>query len=266
MDNGFTFDGRHSMRDMGLIAIRDKKRVIASGGRVVSYAIGGRQGTMAYGDQQTLQEYSRAVTLYDAGILGSETAATARWRQAVAWLTVGRRQLIWDAEPDKYVMAEVTEVVGDDSTWLEEGMRVTFRVQPLRRSVVPVTAGVTITDGEAHSLTLSVDGPLPAPVCATITVSGTQHLTGAELALGDRDITLSGMDVAPGDAVQISTEVPAGIDILRDGEVLMSALPYAERFELLEGTGDAAAALQLTFAGSDGAAAECVLSVRGVWR
>ena len=266
MDNGFTFDGRHSLRDMGLIAIRDKKRVIAAGGSVVSYAIGGRQGTMAYGDQQTLQEYSRAVTLYDAGILGSETAATARWHQAVAWLTVGRRKLVWDDDPGLYVPAEVTEMVGDDSSWLEEGLRVTFRLQPLRRSMDRDTAETVIADGDSHAVALQAVSQLPAPVCADITVQGSQHLTGAEITLGSRAIVLRDMDAAPGDVVRISTEEPAGADILRGGKVLTSALPCAERFELLEGVGALSPVIRLSFAGASGASASCVLSARGVWR
>lgn len=130
MENGFTFNGQHSLYDFGLIAIRAKKRTICASSDVVSYAISGMDGTLSYGDQRSADEYTETVNLYANHALPTQEAATRLWRQVVSWLMCGRRQLIWDSEPDKYAMAEVTGVVGEASGWVDEGLSVTFKVQP----------------------------------------------------------------------------------------------------------------------------------------
>ncbi len=265
MDNGFRFDGKHSMDDFGVIAIKESKRILAAPGEVRSYSVGGMQDTLAFGDQQTLREYNAVVRLYAASDLGSETAATELWRRIIAWLSVGRRMLIWDSEVDKYVMAEATEFSGDPSGWIEEGLKVTFRVQPERRSVSPTLASCDIADNAAQALTLYVNGMLPAPLVARVANVGTANITDCMLEADGRSVLLSGMNLPPGDTLMISMEMPAGAAIRHADGTKDDALPYAVRFDYLTGLGAVQAKVQLTFASGAGNA-YVEITARGVWR
>lgn len=265
MDNGFRFDGKHSLDDFGVIAIKESKRTLAAPGEVINYSVGGMQGTLAFADQQTLREYNEVVRLYATCELGSETAATQLWRRIIAWLSVGRRMLIWDSEADKYVMAEATDFSGDQSGWVEEGLKVTFKVQPERRSVTHTSASCSITDHAAHALTLQVDGMKPAPLVAKIANVGTAGITECVLDVGGRRVQLSAMNIPPGDTLHISMEVPAGATIQHADGTVDDALPYAARFDYLSGVGTVQAKVLLTFGSGSGEAAVEIMA-RGVWR
>lgn len=263
MDNGFYFDGKHSLTDWGVIAIKDKKRTIAAPGEVLSYRVGGLQGTVAFTDQQTLREYNVPVKLYAARDLGSETAATRLWRQLAEWLTVGRRKLIWDSEPDKYLLAECTELVGDPSDWIEEGLKVTFKVQPGLRSVQPARMQMVIADGDWHGGTMYVDSGLPAPVELRVTNTGVSAITGVHAVVGARGVHLDGLTLEANDTLLISMEVPAGVEILHPDGTKDDALPHALQFEYMEGRGGTAVRVKVE---GSGARAEAIITARGVWR
>ncbi len=263
MDNGFTFDGKHSLADWGVIAIKDQKRTIAAPGEVLSYEVGGLAGTMAFGDEQRLREYNVTVRLYAARELGSETAATQLWRQLTGWLTVGRRKLIWDSEPDKYVMAECTELVGDPSGWIEEGLKVTFKVQPYLRSIRPDRLQMVIADGDWHDGTMYVNSGLPAPVELRVTNTGSVAITSVHAVVGSGGVRLDGLDLQAGDMLSISMEVPASAEILRTDGTIDNALPYSAQFDILKARGDTEVSVKVE---GDNARAEVVLSARGIWR
>lgn len=265
MDNGFTFDGQHSLVDWGVIAIRDKKRPISAPGQTLSYAIGGLQGTLAFGDAVTLQEYTAAVTLYAAHPLDSETAATALWRQLTAWLCVGRRPLIWDSEPDKYVMAEVTNLSGEKSSWVEEGLKVTFRMQPELRGVECASTRLSIRSTERCTGQLRIDSGLDAPICLRLTNAGAATVTGLTVSAGGRSVELSGFSLGKGDALALNMETPVDATLVRGNGTQENALPFAQRFERLTGRGTVALAAQVT---AEGNAVDLLLqaTARGIWR
>ncbi len=265
MDNGFTFDGKHSLDDFGVIAIKESKRTLAAPGEVLSYSVGGMQDTLAFGDRQTLREYTEVVRLYATSDLSSETAAMQLWRRIIAWLSVGRRKLIWDSEVDKYVMAEATEFMGDPSGWIEEGLKVTFRVQPERRSISPALSSCNITNNAAHTVLLQVDGMQPAPLEAKIINTGAASITDCLLEVGSGRAHLSGLSLPSGDMLRISMEVPAGAVIRHADGTEDDALPCAARFDRLACVGAAQAKVQLTF-GSGTANALVEITARGVWR
>lgn len=252
---------------MGVIAIRDSKRIISSPCEVYSYAVGGMYGTVALGDRQKLQEYNQVVRLCAGDFLGTQTIATARWRQLVAWLTVGRRRLVWDSEPDKYIMAEVTDITGDSTGWVEEGLKVTLKCQPVLRSVFPRVARASITDGAAHEIALPVQTMLPAPVDVTVRVSGQAALSGCALTVGGAVVKFEGMSIPPGNALNIGMEYPAGAEILHADGRQESALPYCISFGRLQASAPTIMQVQLTFASASHAGSATVeTSVRGVWR
>lgn len=267
MDNGFIFDGRHSLRDYGVIAIRAQGRTLAAPGEVVSYQIGGMQGTMAYADAQELKEYTQTVRLYADRELGSETAATALWRELVAWLTCGRRKLIWDSEPDKYILAEAVEICGDTTGWIEEGLKVTMKCQPVLRSVDTVQAETTIMDGSAYTLWMTVRGLPETPVCAEVTVTGTRKVTGCEIVCGGRRVKLDGFGMLNGDRLVIDMEAPSGAKILHRAGGEENAMPHCLAFDHLTGSGDVEAVATITFAdGSGERGARVKIYAREAWR
>lgn len=267
MDNGFWFDGRHSLRDMGVIAIRDSKRIISAPGETYSYAAGGVHGTVVFSDRQNLSEYNQAVRLYADAFMPSQTDATAMWRKLAAWLTPGRRRLIWDSEPDKYIMAEVTDITGDSTDWTEEGLKITFKCQPVLRSVFPKAARATIADGKVHEIALPVSTMLPAPVEIAIQVAGQAALSGCVLMVQGGAVKFEDLSVKPGERLSIAMEHPAGAEILRTGGQRENALPYCTSFSRLEVSAPAKMQAQLIFAPAGSAGSATVeVSVRGVWR
>lgn len=252
---------------MGVIAIRDSKRVISSPGEVYSYSLGGMHGTAVYNDHQRLQEYNQVVRLYAGDFLGTQTAATASWRKLAEWLMAGRRRLVWDSEPDKYIMAEVTDITGDSTGWVEEGLKATFKCQPVLRSVFPRVASASISGGAAHEIALPVQTMLPAPVDITVRVSGQAALSGCALTVGGAAVKFEGMSIPPGDTLTISMEYPAGAEILHADGQRESALPYCASFGRLQASAPTIMQVQLTFASANHAGSATVeTSVRGVWR
>ncbi len=253
------------MADFGVIAIRDKKRPISAPGQTLSYAIGGVPGTLGFGDAITLQEYTATVTLYGASPLESETAATALWRQLAAWLCVGRRPLIWDSEPDKYVMAEVTNLSGEKGSWVEEGLKVTFRMQPELRSVKCDSKQLRITGTGCCTGQLRINSGLDAPICLRLTNAGAATVTGLTVSAGGRSVALSGFSLGQGDALALNMETPVDATIHRGNGTVENALPYAQRFERLTGRGTVELAAQVT---AEGEAVNLLLqtTARGIWR
>ena len=181
MENGFTFNGQHSLYDFGLIAIRAKKRTICAGSDVVSYSVSGMDGTLSYGDQRSADEYTETVNLYANHALPTQEAATLLWRQVVSWLMCGRRQLIWDSEPDKYAMAEVTGVVGEASGWVDEGLSVTFKVQPHLHSLRANFAQKALEAAGTNLMAIAIDGDMPAPISFEMLNTGTRRLDGCRI-------------------------------------------------------------------------------------
>ena len=191
MENGFTFNGQHSLYDFGLIAIRAKKRTICAGSDVVSYSVSGMDGTLSYGDQRSADEYTETVNLYANHALPTQEAATLLWRQVVSWLMCGRRQLIWDSEPDKYAMAEVTGVVGEASGWVDEGLSVTFKVQPHLHSLRANFAQKALEAAGTNLMAIAIDGDMPAPISFEMLNTGTRRLDGCRINVSGAIVEVS---------------------------------------------------------------------------
>lgn len=264
MDNGFWFDGRHSLTDMGVIAIRDKKRTVSAPGEVRSYTLGGMQGDMAFDDGAELKPYTQVIRLYSDRPLDTETAATAKWRELVGWLSVGRRELIFDSETDKQIMAEAVEYTGDPSGWVEEGLKITLKCQPLMRSTLPMRRTISISDGSVHVIPMILDTMLPAPVDVTIRVQGASALTGLTLRMGSGTVATLGMRIRPGETLRIRMERPAGAELIREDGSVESALKHFVAFGRLEGVQGDELRVSLDFSGAG--AAEVTAEARGVWR
>lgn len=266
IDNNFSFDGQHCLADHGLIYVPAATRPIIAQRSVISYTIDGMSGTQAYGDQHTAQAYTETGVLYATGDLRSDTEARALWRRIAAWLCAGRRQLIWDSEPDRYIIAEVSQLQDGKFTWLENGLQVTWLCQPYHWDRQLQSTSVQLTsETPSTSTVLHVDTGLPAPMTITAVVEGSANLTALELALGDKRISFAGMAIAPGGTLQIQMEYPIGATITAADGSTQSAMGCMTRLdELMIPAGGAEIIVSSAFDGDDGAAA-VALSVRGCW-
>lgn len=266
IDNNFSFAGRHCLTDMGLIYVPTATRPIIAPRSVVSYTIGGMSGTQAYGDESIAEAYQETGVLYSAGDLRSETEARELWRRVAAWLTIGRRQLIWDSEPDYYIMAEATQLHMSEYGWLDGGLQVTWLCQPYHweRHLQVLAQAELTTAAPAMTAQLHAETGRPAPVTVSVDVTGTALLTGLEVSVGSKRVSLSKMALAGGETLEISMEHPIGATITHlDGNV-ESALPCMTRLDVLEIPADGVAA-SATAAFSGAGQAIVRLSARGCW-
>ncbi len=270
--NNITFDGLHCLADMGLIYVPASTKPIVAPQRVYSYTIGGAPGTAAYGDQQTLMEYQMTGVFYPADDLANEIEARRLWRRIAQWLGVGRRHLILDSEPDKYIIAEVLSMDNDEYGWIDGGLQVTWLCQPYHWAVKPEEIELQI-DGKDTLLagvgvtSWYVETALPAPVDATITNDGTNTITMAGVRVGDKRVQFRDMELLPGERIELSMMVPIGAVIVAEDGAERSALEYMTTFERLISTGTEAPRFDVEFATvDDGNSAHCLLKVHGCWR
>lgn len=267
LDNNFTFDGQHCLSDMGLIYVPAATRSIIAPRKVVSYSIAGMSGTQAYGDASVAEAYTETGVLYSAGDLRSETEARALWRKVAAWLTVGRRHLIWDSEPGCYIVAEATQLHMSEYGWLDGGLQVTWLCQPYHWDCYPQLLLQTELTTAYPSVTaqLQADTGLPAPVTLAAKVTGTAALTGLEICIGGKYARLAGMELAAGTVLEITMDYPIGATITAPDGTQISALGYMVLLEelLIPATG-AVASVSATYTG-DGGASSVWLTAHGCW-
>lgn len=266
IDNNFTFDGLHCLADFGAIYVPSQTRPLIAPRSVVSYAIGGMSGTQAYGDASVAEAYSETGVFYPAGDLPSETEARAFWRRIAAWLTVGRRELIRDSEPERYVIAEVAQLQLGEYGWLDGGLQVTWLIQPYHWDRREQLHALTLTSAAPEaSAALRVDTGRPAPVTATAAVLGDAPLTALEILVGGKRVRLSGMEIQPGEQLRITTAAPIGAVIIAADGSIRDAMPCMEELEALEiPSGGADGSASAAF-GSAGGRAEISIAARGCW-
>lgn len=268
MENGFTFNGQHSLYDFGLIAIRAKKRTICASSDVVSYAISGMDGTLSYGDQRSADEYTETVNLYANHALSTQEAATRLWRQVVSWLMCGRRQLIWDSEPNKYVVAEVTGIVGEASGWVDEGLSVTIKVQPHLYSLRANTAQKTLEAAGTHLMSISIDGDMPAPISFEMMNSGTRRLDGCRINVSGAITEVAGLALATGETLMIDSGYSLDVSVKRADGTRESVFAHCLHCELLRGVGATTIAITPLYDDAEPGTvgASVTVSAQGVWR
>lgn len=266
IDNNFAFDGQHCLTDYGLIYVPSATRPTIAPRSVVSYTIDGMSGTQAYGDQHIAQTYTETGVLYYTGDLRSETEARALWRRIAAWLCAGRRQLIWDSEPDRYVIAEVSQLRDGKFAWVESGLQVTWLCQPYHWDRQLQSTSVQLTsDTPSAAVTLHVETSQPAPMTITAAVDGSASLTALEISMSDKRVSLTGMAIAPGESLQVQMEYPIGATVTTADGSTQSAMACMEQLDVLAvPAGGAEVSVTASFDG-DGGAVTVALAARGCW-
>lgn len=269
--NNITFDGRHCREHMGLIYVPDKPEKIIAPQEVYSYRVGGVPGTVAYGDKQDAESYTLTGTFYPAMDVGDEAAVRRLWRAIAQWLGVGRRQLIMDSEPDKYIMAEVQQMDCDEYGWIEDGMKVTWLCQPFHWAVKPRELELSITGVNVEAAAVAeqwtVETSLLTPVSARLTNQAGVAITSAYIYVDDKRVSFAGMQLLPGERLDVMMAPPIGAVITAVDGSQRSAMEYMTAFEMLEIKGTARVDGGVFYASSS-ASSEALLrlSARPCWR
>lgn len=236
--NNITFDGRHCREHMGLIYVPDKPEKIIAPQEVYSYRVGGVPGTVAYGDKQDAEPYTLTGTFYPAMDVGDEAAVRRLWRAIAQWLGVGRRQLIMDSEPDKYIIAEVQQMDCDEYGWVEDGLKVTWLCQPFHWAVKPRELELSINGTKVEAATVTdrwtVETSLPTAVSARFTNNAAVAITSAFINVAGKQVSFSGMQLLPGECLEVVMTPPIGAVIIAADGSQRSAMEYMTAFEMLE--------------------------------
>ena len=260
-ETGFTFRGKHSYRDMGLIYAEKDGHPNTPKVRWNTYEAAGVDGTLIF-PGETRGTMSFDGTLYPVRERPTQAEAQQLLREVSAWLSGGRGQLIFDYEPDKYYVAELgKESKWSLKNWFGGEISVSFTAQPWARSVNLDGVIIDMDTANASVIMEAVTGA-PCPVQIVITNTGSADITG--VSVQDGAVALSGMQLAPGQTLTIDGEPPVGAAITASGETA-SAMMYATAFrQILVENGANQILLNLTF-GSGTKGAEVIVGYRGKW-
>ena len=256
-ETGFTFNGVHSRGDMGLIYAEKDGHVMTPRIRRNAYEIAGVSGTILL-DGEARDPIVFRGTLYPANERGTQAEAQTLLRSVGKWLTAGRKQLIFDYEPDKYYLAEISrETEWSLKNWFGGEIGIRFEAQPFAYAVTPASRTVESSDTTV-AIELDVATGELAPLQLTVANTGVAPITGVTLG---SSVVLSGMSLATGQALTISMEPPIGATI---GQA--SAMQYATAFTpIFLHNGSNTMTVLLTYGSGNSKGARITASARGRW-
>lgn len=260
-ESGFTFNGLHSRSDMGLLYAEKDGHVMIPRIKRNAYQIAGISGTVLL-PGETWEPIALDGTLYPAEERATQAEAQQLLRRVAAWLTAGRCRLIFDYEPDKFYLAELS----DQSKWSLKNwfggeLPIRFEAQPFAYSVSESSASAQCT-GDSATLALSVSTGQRAPLRLQIENTGSAPLTGvtARLSGGADAVILAGMNLTSGQTLIIDLEPPISAQIAS-----ANALPYAQAFAPIL-LSDGANSIEVLFTWGSGSKEALVTAyARGRW-
>ena len=225
----FSFDGLHCLRDFGCFYVEKSGHPVAPAKMPNEYEIAGLSGTVRM-EGQTYDPLKFAGSLYFTTDPPTQAAAQEMLRKISAWLLAGRRRLIFDYEPTRFYLAEVTaSSKWSYSDWMEGGLDIEFEAQPFAYNVDENTASKATT-AASNTLTLIATTGEPAPLKVTVKNTGTAAITGVTVTAGGKKAELTkALNIAAGSSLTIDMEPPIGA-VYGNGD---SALPCAKRFDYI---------------------------------
>lgn len=212
-ETGFTFNGKHSYRDMGCLWVEDGHEIIPS----FDYnelEIARRDGTMVLASGTRREKMKHSGTLYLLNEPRSQAEAQQMIRRISTWLGCGQQQLIYDYEPDKYYLA----MIAGGSTWSIEHwfggeIPVTFELQPLAYN----TQETRVTASETKAtldIPFTMHTGVDAPLSISITNTG-KAITFLTVYVNDEQV-LTVSSLAVGKTLQMDSDVPCGVYMNND--------------------------------------------------
>ena len=207
-ETGFTFNGKHSYRDMGCLWAEDGHAIIPE----FDYnelELSGRDGTLVLESGTRREKMKHSGTLYPVVEPQNQAEAQKLIRKLGSWLGCGQQRLIYDYEPDKYYLAKIA---GGSSWslehWFGGEIPVTFELQPLAYSVDETTATAS-GDNASLDIPLAMDTGVDAPVQISITNTG-KAITFLTAYVNDEQVFTAG-SLAAGKTLRIENDVPCGV-------------------------------------------------------
>ena len=227
-ETGFSFNGIHSRNDMGLIyAEKDGHAVIPKISRN-EYRIAGMSGTVLL-PGETWDTLTFEGTLYPAEERATQAEAQAMLRNVAAWLTAGRAPLIFDYEPDKFYLAQLSDRTRWSlKNWFGGELGVKFDAQPYAYAVTETYGQKTAASNASQTVHLDLSTGLMAPVRLETENTGEATITRVRMGTS---VDLNGLELLTGDKIVIDFEPPMGAVIVRADTTVENALPYAAAFE-----------------------------------
>lgn len=257
-ETGFSFGGRHSLNDFDLQwSESNMGHALTPAIKYNEYEIAGMDGTVLFGEARR-QPISFSGTLYMRTEYESQLQAQARLREIQGWLLSGRQQLIFDYEPDKYYLAEVSRATAWSlKNWFGGELSVTFQAEPCAFSVIESVFTTAATAAAQLGAVMATQRPAPARI--RVTNTGTAPITGLNLNQGQ--VVFAGLSVAAGHYIDVSCEPPISATI--DGSA--NALPWCTAFSpiLLQPGANTLTIAPAFGSGTAGYSAE--LRARGRW-
>lgn len=222
----FTFAGKHCLRDFGCVWVERDGRPFAPAITRNSYEIAGTDGTaLLPGETRSEMEISGTLVLVQEP--RNQHEAQQRMREIARWLMDGRKQLIYDYEPERYYLAQVDdELTWSLGGWFGGEIGVTFKMQPCAYNLHADKASARTT-GNAVKLGLTVRTQRPAPLEVIIKNTGGAPITGAAITAQGKRAVFEAMSLAADQSLTVTMEPPIGA-VFSTGE---SALPFAHAFD-----------------------------------
>lgn len=269
--NNITFDGLHCFDDMKLIYVPASSKPIIAPQTVYSYTVGGVSGTVAYGDKHIAEQYQRTGVFYPAYDIADELEAQQLWRRIAQWLGAGRRKLVFDSEPDKYIMAEAQMITNDEYGWVDGGLQVTWLCQPYHWVLHPdeLALAMPVSGSPLKQIQTGwfVETSLLAPIDAVITNQGSVSVEGISLTINGKMVAFEGMELLQDERLEISMMTPIGAVIRTADGAVRSAMDYMTVFEELQTSGETSVTATISYAENvDGGTALLQLTGHGCWR
>lgn len=158
----FSFQGKHC-GEMGVTFLPSQYPFVPAQ-NVPTAAIAGRHGTLRFPGRTFRPRYYKG-TMYLIGSGDDEPITTEemllRGAELARWLCGqdGRGELILDALPDRYYIAEVdTEALLTDTDWENGSAAISFTCQPFARSIRESETSASTTADAAKTMSISASG------------------------------------------------------------------------------------------------------------
>lgn len=200
----FSFCGRHC-EELG-VAFLTSQYPFVPAQDISTASIAGRHGTLRWKGRTFRPRYLKG-TLY---LLGDDDEPITteellrRGSELALWLCGqdGRGELILDALPDRYFIAEVdAEAALKDTDWLSGEAAISFTCQPFARSVREDTASADTETGTAKTIHISVSGNYQTPLAFDVKNTSSGVMDTATIETDSERFDFAGLAMDEGETL-----------------------------------------------------------------